>query len=141
MAPTEVSAAPRRPAGHAGRSARRQRGARGRSGRARRVGLLAGLLLLAGSAGGCERVRSSARSEGGLDRARFVEVYVDLRRAEEETGSQEEFEARRDEILARHGTSREELLGFVDAHSADAALLAAVWDSIRVLLEDREEGP
>lgn len=76
-----------------------------------------------------------------LTSGEFVEVYVSLLEAERETGSQEEFEARRDQLLEQHETSRDELVRFVEAHAEDPEFLATLWDSIEARLQEvGEEG-
>ncbi len=76
-----------------------------------------------------------------LTSGEFVEVYVSLLEAERETGSQEEFEARRDQVLEQHETSRDELVRFVEAHAEDPEFLATLWDSIEARLQEvGEEG-
>lgn len=74
-----------------------------------------------------------------LTSGEFVDVYVSLLEAEWETGSQEEFEAHRDQILEQHETSRDELVRFVEAHADDPEFLAALWHSIETRLQELGE--
>ncbi|HEX7089713.1 MAG TPA: hypothetical protein VF192_06225 [Longimicrobiales bacterium] len=62
-------------------------------------------------------------------------VYVELRRAARELEDSAAWEARRAEILRRHGATPRALQAFVDEHAADPAFLAALWDTIQARVE------
>ncbi|HEY8470075.1 MAG TPA: hypothetical protein VIL18_10560 [Longimicrobiales bacterium] len=64
-----------------------------------------------------------------------MEVYVELRRAARESPDLVTWEARKAEILRRHGTTPEALEAFADEHAADPAFLAALWDTIKARVE------
>lgn len=72
-----------------------------------------------------------------LTRDEFIGVVVAIRQAEldlERTGEEGDtlaarFQARRDSILAAHGTTREELYEFLEHHT-DLHYMDGVWDSI-----------
>jgi hypothetical protein len=72
-----------------------------------------------------------------LTRAEFIDVVVAIRRAELDLERSDEpgdsaavlFQARRDSILAAHGTTPEELYEFLEQHS-DLHYMDGVWDGI-----------
>lgn len=77
------------------------------------------------------------RSTPALTRDEFIDVVVAIRRAEldlERTGLEGDtvatrFQARRDSILAAHGTTGEQLNEFLEHHT-DLDFMDGVWDSI-----------
>lgn len=98
------------------------------------LALLAPILACAGP--------EPAGSRAELTRAEFIEVVVALREAELavaflEPGTSEAaadsaqavFEARKDSILAAHGTTEAALYSFLERHSR-LAYMEEVWDSI-----------
>ena len=64
------------------------------------------------------------------ERERFVETYVELRRAVVEFGGEPMFEERKREILARHRTDEERLREFIRRHEHDPQYLSALWSDI-----------
>lgn len=97
---------------------------------ARRLCGAAALLAL-----GCGVTEPDREKRGrALSSEEFVAIYVELRRAEREASTAEEFEARKQEVLARHGTTPERLIEFVQAHGRDVRSMAEVWDSIEAKL-------
>ena len=103
-----------------------------------RPGALARALAVAcllGVAGACGADAPDGNEGERLTPERFVEVYVELRRAARESPDLVTWEARKAEILRRHGTTAEALEAFADEHAADPAFLAALWDTIRARVE------
>jgi hypothetical protein len=91
---------------------------------------------VAGVAGGCGADEPTREAAGArLSAERFVAVYVELRRAARELEDPAAWEARREEILRRHGATPGALQAFVDEHAADPAFLAALWDTIQARLD------
>lgn len=72
----------------------------------------------------------SAAPNEPMTRDTFVEVMVDLRRAAAESASQQEFEARRSEILRQAGVSDSALLEYTRVHAGELDYMSALWDSI-----------
>jgi len=110
----------------------------------RRPGALARALAVAcllGVAGsGCGAETPAQEAGARLTPERFVEVYVELRRAARESPDTVTWEARKAEILRRHGTTPEALEAFADEHAADPAFLAALWDTIKARVEAADSG-
>jgi hypothetical protein len=65
-----------------------------------------------------------------VTRDTFVQVIVDLRRAAAGASSQQEFEARRAEILRQAGVSDSALVEYARVHAGELDYMSAVWDSI-----------
>lgn len=63
----------------------------------------------------------------GIERERFVAVYIDLRDAMVDGAADS---AGRDSVLAAHGVTRDELRAYVDAYADDPAALAETWREI-----------
>jgi hypothetical protein len=82
-----------------------------------RLALIALLLTVA-----CNQPAGPALPQGGLSRAEFIAVMLELTQAEAD---------RRPEILARHKTSDAEIRAFIEAMSADPLLLSATLDSVQ----------
>lgn len=83
-------------------------------------------------------------SGGGpeLDDETFVEVFVDLRiEALRSHGGEIEPEER-DRILEKHGVEDEDLIAFVEAHSADIHRMTEIWEAVSDrMAEEAEEDP
>lgn len=84
-------------------------------------------LLFVVALAGCAR---DAAEETAIDRDTFVETYAELRRAALESRGGPDFQARKDEILARRQTTEEELRDFLRAHADDPEFLAGLWKEI-----------
>jgi hypothetical protein len=82
-----------------------------------RVALVALLALVA-----CTQPAGPTLPQGGLSRAEFIAVMVEL--AQAEPGS-------RPAILTRHKTSDAEIRAFIEAMSVDPLLLSATLDSVQ----------
>ncbi len=65
-----------------------------------------------------------------IDRATFVDTYVDLRLAAVRTPEFRISPAERDEILARHGVRGEDLVRFAEVHGRDLELMNTVWTEV-----------
>jgi hypothetical protein len=81
-----------------------------------------------------------------MERGKFIDVIVELRRAEHEGVQVAQFEVRRDEILEEAGVTDSMLVEFARVHGRDAEFMAAVWDSIdrvvnNVVPDDAEIDP
>lgn len=91
--------------------------------------LLLALLML--TSAGCGTPRPSEVGSGTIDTETFIEAYIALRRAAAVAGdSASGFEARKQEILDRHGISGQDLLDFVERRGADLPEMVTIWDSI-----------
>lgn len=89
------------------------------------------VILLALLAAGCGP--SSPAEENGrstMSRSEFAEVFIELREAAVESDSMPEFEARRAEILQRHGIEADDLIEFVEQNVSDLQGMADTWDLI-----------
>lgn len=85
---------------------------------------------------GCNAVEPTAR-DGELTRDQFVDVIVALREAEQELvqeapadSLQPRFIQRRDEILAEHGVTADDLRTFVRRHQERPSVMAEMWERI-----------
>lgn len=65
-----------------------------------------------------------------IDQGRFIEVYVALRMAALEAGTDQLPSEQREQILTEHDVAEADLLEFVEVHGRDARFMHAVWDSI-----------
>ena len=100
--------------------------------------LLAALLIAACDS--VDRVTRAGSRSSRLDRETFIEVYVELRRAEQEAGTPEAFHARKQEILERYGTTPDALLEFIERHGQNVKYMAELWDTIAARLSDSRPG-
>ncbi len=100
-------------------------------GRVRRLGWAAALSAVAAS-GACS---SRSPAEPAIDTEAFVSTYVDLRVAALSGRSREVPPEVRDRILARHGVTEEDLLGFARVHGTDIAFMKRVWDEVQQRLD------
>lgn len=88
------------------------------------------ITLLAIIAAGCTGPRPADSGEEPIGVGEFADVYIELRRAAVASDSAAEFEARKAEILERHGLTDADLIGYVERRSDDLKGLAATWDTI-----------
>jgi hypothetical protein len=88
---------------------------------------------------GCDASASGPSS--GLTDREFIELYVALRDAQNRATSPEEFERVKQNILAEAGAKPESMQQFVREHRTDIKRLAAVWDSIRIRVDQSPAGP
>lgn len=65
-----------------------------------------------------------------------MDIYVELRLAEHDAESREDFDARAEAILAQHGATADDVLEFVDRHGTDVRLMVRVWSEIEERLRD-----
>lgn len=123
---TPPPAGPRRPLSRRGPGGRRLVGAV-------RVGLAALAVVLAGGSSGCAG-EPTTEEVGALTPDAFVDVIVALREAEREAVVEDSahlvFQARKEEILAEHGVTEEDVRDFVRLHEGDFALMDRLWDTI-----------
>lgn len=98
--------------------------------RLRALGLA--LTLLAAACGGDGAAPAAG---GGIDRETFIATYVDLRATTIRGDSFAISDAQREQVLARHGVTEEELLGFVETNGEDADFMRAVWDEVEARLD------
>lgn len=92
---------------------------------------------------GCGTSGTTEAASRTIDTEEFIEVYIALRRAAVEAGdSAAVFEAKKQEILDRHGVSGQDLLDYVERHAADIPAMVTVWDTIyrRLGRSDTTEG-
>lgn len=64
-----------------------------------------------------------------IERETFIATYVALRRTGLATGGTPDA-ARRDSVLAEHGVTEDDLLGFVEAHGTDVEYMDEAWREI-----------
>jgi hypothetical protein len=98
----------------------------------RTVAATAFLLALASCGGDTGPVASDV-----IDRQTFVETYVDLRLAAVRAPDFRVPSSERDQILARHRVSAEDLLRFADAYGRDLELMNEVWSEIEAQVQER----
>lgn len=94
-------------------------------------------IVLLAFAGACGGAGDSPPGEEPIDREVFIEAYVDLRAA---AAADEDFvlpAEERDEILARHGVTEDELLHFADFHGRDVEFMNEVWGEVERRLAER----
>ena len=72
-----------------------------------------------------------------IDRATFVDTYVDLRLAAVQSPEFRISAQERDEILGRHGVRGEDLVRFVEAHGRDLELMNEVWTEVEESIRSR----
>jgi hypothetical protein len=97
------------------------------------------VLLAAVLAVGCDR---TPPPETGMSSRQFIDVVVALRRAAQEHGDPEGYDAARQQVLRDAAVTDSMLLEFVRVRGHDVHAMAAVWDSIsrRLARPDIEEG-
>jgi hypothetical protein len=78
---------------------------------------------------------------GPIDREEFITIVVELRRAQAEATSRDEFEERKAGVLAEHGVSEDDVRAFVQRHGGDVRLMSEVWDSVQTRLQRPPEIP
>lgn len=88
--------------------------------------LRAACLAVALGIGAC-REREDA---GVIDRAVFIDSYVDLRKAALATPTLTLTAAERERVLAEHGVTDEDLLHFVDVKGADPEYMVLLWTDV-----------
>lgn len=71
-----------------------------------------------------------------IDRATFVDTYVDLRLAAVQSPDFRVSAQERDEILARHGIRGEDLIRFAEAYGRDLELMNEVWTEVEERLQN-----
>jgi hypothetical protein len=91
-------------------------------------------ILLALVLAGCGGSHPADSPRQPIEKDRFIEAYIELRHAAVEVGQAADsvpaFEARKREILERHGISGQDLIDYIEAHSSDLSEMTAVWDTI-----------
>lgn len=73
-----------------------------------------------------------------IDSETFIATYVDLRVAAVATPDFRIPPEARDEILARHGVSAEDLVAFAEAYGRDLELMNEVWTEVETRFQDSE---
>jgi hypothetical protein len=79
--------------------------------------------------------------DGSVDRATFVDSWVELRRAALASPTGQVPTAERDRILAERGVTQEQLLAFAEAHGADVAYMKKIWDEVAARLRPEVPSP
>ena len=97
----------------------------------RTVAATALLLALASCGGDTGPVASDV-----IERQTFVDTYVDLRLAAIQAPDFRVPSGERDQILARHGVSAEDLLRFAEAYGRDLELMNEVWSEIEARFQE-----
>ncbi len=70
-----------------------------------------------------------------IDRAVFIDTYVDLRIAALDTDSLRLGDAERVEVLSRHDVTEADLAAFVDAYGANAEYMRDVWNDVELRMD------
>jgi hypothetical protein len=74
-----------------------------------------------------------------LDRETFIQVYVELRIAALTQDDATLTDEDREQILAGHGITEEDLFAFADEHGDDPAYMVQVWEEIEERLNEDPE--
>jgi hypothetical protein len=94
---------------------------------------LTALIIAALLASGCSP--SEPQPDPGMTTEQFIEVVVALRQAAQQTGSTEEFDARRQQLLQESAITDSMLLQFVRVRGDDVQRMTVIWDSISARLQ------
>ncbi len=73
--------------------------------------------------------------EGAIDRAVFIQAYVDLRMAALDTDSQRLADPARDSVLTHNGVSADELAHFAEVYGEEPEFMREVWAEVETLLD------
>jgi len=95
-----------------------------------------GLVLASGACAQPEGPES-----GSLDRATFVDAWVDLRTAALASPAREISPTERDRILAERGVTQEELLTFAEVHGSDVSYMKEIWDEVALRMRPEVPSP
>ena len=87
------------------------------------------ILLLALPLVGCNR-NAPVAEPNGLTRNQFIDIYVQLRQAQQRTHTAQEFEQQKKQIFQKAGFSEDALQKYVKQNANDVAALADAWDTI-----------
>jgi hypothetical protein len=71
-----------------------------------------------------------------MDRATFVDTYVDLRLAAVRAPDFRVPSQERDEILARHGVRAEDLVRFAEAYGRDLEFMNELWAEVEARFQE-----
>lgn len=85
--------------------------------------------------GGCR----SEPPVGPMARETFIDVMVELRRASSQNLTQEEFEARKGEILTEANVTDSVLVEYARVYGGQLEHMAEVWDSVNARLRVVED--
>ena len=85
------------------------------------------LLIAASGAAGCGK---KAGDTSTIDRAAFVDTYVDLRLAALASPTHSLTPAARDSVLTKHHVTDQDLLHFVDVQGADPSYMVKLWTDV-----------
>jgi hypothetical protein len=91
-----------------------------------------GLLLALAS---CDSDGSPVAGDS-IDREAFIATYVELRQAAIASPDFRVTPEQRDEVLARHGVSGEDLVHFADVHGRDLEFMNEVWAEVETRVRD-----
>ena len=91
-------------------------------------------ILLALVLAGCGGSHPADSPRQPIEKDRFIEAYIELRRAAVEVGQAADsvpaFAAKKSEILERHGISSQDLIDYIEANSSHLSEMTAIWDTI-----------
>jgi len=76
-----------------------------------------------------------------LDRATFIDTYVELRAAALQRGLPTVDDALRDSVLASRGVSEEALVEFAEVHGAELDYMQGVWAEVSERLDSLRFDP
>jgi hypothetical protein len=94
--------------------------------------LVLGAALAAAACGGDS---SKPAAKGAIDRETFIATYVELRAVTIRSDSFAISDAQRADVLARHGVTEAQLLGFAELHGQDVPFMRSVWDEVEARLD------
>lgn len=95
-------------------------------------GTLVAMVLLAAA---CSPDTAAPVGGSTVDREVFIATYVDLRVAVIRAEGFELSDKDRATVLARHGITEEDLLGFAEFHGEDVAYMRGVWDEVEARMD------
>jgi hypothetical protein len=82
----------------------------------------------------CQATQTPTTSSG-LSREQFVDLYLELRNAQNTARSMAELETMRNAIFTRAGASPDQMTRFVAEHGDEIKFMSTVWDSIKNRLD------
>lgn len=83
----------------------------------------------------CDSDFPSSEGRAPIDRATFVETFVELRLAAIDAGSTSISEADRERVLSERGVSEDDLRAFIEVHGRNVPYMNEVWREIEEKLE------
>ena len=85
---------------------------------------------------GCGGDGQAGETGDAIDRAVFIDAYIDLRVAALRTDSLELSDEARAEVLGRHGVSAEDLVNFGEVHGRELEFMRDVWNEVEQRMDE-----